>query len=173
MIGLFLLLGLAPQAASTPAPAPVGWTYKESTDPAAPRTATASVRSADGNARLALRCDTADKPIVSVQYLARPPVPAGKPRIVQVMLDHKQADNATWYFPGQGAVNLDAPEVYLLAKEIADAKNVGIAFDDGTGKGVGNDFAGPGDDAMFRKVYAVCGIPYEMPSATAGVQGKK
>jgi hypothetical protein len=33
------------------------------------------------------------------------------------------------------------------------------------------DFVGPGSDAMFRKIYAACGLPYAMPSVTP--QAKK
>jgi hypothetical protein len=31
---------------------------------------------------------------------------------------------------------------------------------------VEREFTGPGGDAMFRKVYATCGMPYAMPSVT-------
>jgi len=179
MIGLFLLLGLqaqaaAPKPAAVPAAAPAGWTYKESAEGVAPRSASVSVTSTDGNARLVFRCDgggTADA-TVSVQYLPKPPAAPGNPRTVQVMLDHSFADNAPWYFPCKGAMNFYEPEVFLLSQEVDKAKEIGINFADDAGNGTGNDFAGPGGDALFRKVYAVCGIPYEMPSPDAALKKK-
>jgi hypothetical protein len=162
MISLILAFALAAQNAAPAQTAP-GWTFRESSDPAKPKSATAAIRAADG-ARLLVRCDMVDTPIVSVQYMPKPAVAAGDSRIVTVTLDEAQADMTSWLFPGAGAFNGEAGEVFLLADEIAKAKKVRLTFQDGD-RTVENEFAGPGDDALFRKVYAVCGLPYALPGA--------
>ena len=167
MISFLFALALGGQTAPAPtAAAPqVGvWTFRESTDPAQPKSSTATVRAADGS-RLLLRCDTVNVPIVSVQFMPKPPVPAGDSRIVTLTLDEGMADMTAWLFPGKGAYNGEPPEVYLIADEIAKAKKVRIGFAEGD-KTIEQDFPGPGGDAMFRKVYATCGLPYAMPSVT-------
>ena len=150
--------------AAAPAAAPGVWTFRESTDPAQPKSSTATVRAADGS-RLLLRCDTVNVPIVSVQFMPRPAVPAGDSRIVTLTLDEGMADMTAWLFPGKGAYNGETAEVFLIAEEIAGAKKVRIGFAEGETM-VEREFAGPGGDAMFRKVYATCGMPYAMPSVT-------
>jgi hypothetical protein len=165
MISFLFALALGAQTA-TPAPAappaPGVWVFRESSDPAQPKSATATVRSADGS-RLLLRCDTVNVPIVSVQFMPKTPVPAGDSRIVTLTLDEGLADMTSWLFPGKGAYNGEPPEVYLIADEIAKAKKVRLGFAEGD-KMIEQDFAGPGSDAIFRKVYATCGLPYAMPS---------
>jgi hypothetical protein len=177
MTSLLLALALAQTAVpaqTTPAPAPAaGWTFRESSDPAKPKSATALIRAADGNSRLVVRCDTADHPIVSVQFLTKPPMAAGDPRTVQVTLDNGMADISTWQFPGQGAYNGEAVEVFMIVDEISKAKVIDIATDDGAGNTVGGHFTGPGGDGLFRQVYAACGLPFQMPSATPTPAAKK
>ena len=150
--------------AAAPATAPGVWTFRESSDPAQPKSATATVRAADGS-RLLLRCDTVNVPIVSVQFMPRPAVPAGDSRIVTLTLDEGMADMTAWLFPGKGAYNGETAEVFLIAEEIAKAKKVRLSFAEGETM-IEREFAGPGGDAMFRKVYATCGMPYAMPSVT-------
>jgi hypothetical protein len=164
MISFLLAFALAPQNAAPAQPA-AGWTYRESSDPAKPKSATAAIRAEDGT-RLVVRCDTVQVPIVSVQYLPKPPLAAGDSRIVTLTLDEAQADMTTWQFPGSGAYNGEAGEVFLIADEIARAKKVRVTLQDGD-KMIDTAFAGPGDDTMFRKVYAVCGLPYGLPGAAA------
>ena len=167
MISFLFALALGAQTATpAPAPAPAAgvWVFRESSDPAQPKSATATVRAADGS-RLLLRCDTVNVPIVSVQFMPKTPVPAGDPRIVTLTLDEGMADMTSWLFPGKGAYNGEPAEVYLIADEIAKAKKVRLGFAEGETM-VERDFAGPGGDAMFRKVYAACGLPYAMPSLT-------
>ncbi|MDT8758105.1 hypothetical protein MZO42_05290 [Sphingomonas psychrotolerans] len=168
MSSFLLTLALAVQTASAPAPAaapvPGVWTFRESTDPAKPKSATASVSAADGS-RLLLRCDTVNVPIVSVQFMPKPAVPAGDSRMVTLTLDEGMADVSSWLFPGKGAYNGEPPEVFPIAEEIARAKKVRIGFFEGD-KSIEQEFAGPGGDAIFRKVYAACGLPYAMPSVT-------
>lgn len=170
MISFLFALALGAQTApasapaAAPAAAPGVWTFRESTDPAQPKSATATVRAADGS-RLLLRCDTVNVPIVSVQFMPRPAVPAGDSRIVTLTLDEGMADMTAWLFPGKGAYNGETAEVFLIAEEIAKAKKVRIGFAEGETM-IEREFAGPGGDAMFRKVYATCGMPYAMPSVT-------
>jgi hypothetical protein len=170
MISFLLAFALAAQDAApaqvaAPTQAVAGWTYRESSDPAKPRSATAAIRIADG-ARLVVRCDTVQVPIVSVQYLPKPPLAAGESRIVTLTLDEAQADMTSWQFPGSGAYNGEATEVFLIADEIAKAKKVRVTLQDGD-KVIDSAFDGPGGDTMFRKVYAVCGLPYGLPGAAA------
>lgn len=170
MISFLFALALGAQTApasapaAAPAAAPGVWTFRESTDPAQPKSATATVRAADGS-RLLLRCDTVNVPIVSVQFMPRPAVPAGDSRIVTLTLDEGMADMTAWLFPGKGAYNGETAEVFLIAEEIAKAKKVRLSFAEGETM-IEREFAGPGGDAMFRKVYATCGMPYAMPSVT-------
>ena len=170
MISFLFALALgAPTApasapAAAPATAPGVWTFRESSDPAQPKSATATVRAADGS-RLLLRCDTVNVPIVSVQFMPKPAVAAGDSRIVTLTLDEGMADMTAWLFPGKGAYNGETAEVFLIAEEIAKAKKVRLSFAEGETM-IEREFAGPGGDAMFRKVYATCGMPYAMPSVT-------
>jgi hypothetical protein len=170
MISFLFALALGAQTApasapaAAPAAAPGVWTFRESSDPAQPKSATATVRAADGS-RLLLRCDTVNVPIVSVQFMPRPAVPAGDSRIVTLTLDEGMADMTAWLFPGKGAYNGETAEVFLIAEEIAKAKKVRLSFAEGETM-IEREFAGPGGDAMFRKVYATCGMPYAMPSVT-------
>ncbi|WP_294257385.1 hypothetical protein [uncultured Sphingomonas sp.] len=166
MLSLILALMplFGPQAASAPtAPA---WTFKESTDPAQPKSASATIRSEDGNARLVVRCDTAAAPIVSVQFIPRPPIPAGESRTVTVTYDEAMAEMSQWQFPGAGAYNGEAVEVFLLVDKIAKSKTVRVGVPQGETM-IEGVFKAPGDDALFRKVYAACGFPYAMPVPTA------
>lgn len=167
MIGSILALAMTVQNAA-PAQAEPGWTFFESSDPARPKSATAAIRSADGTARLVVRCDTVDHPIISVQFLPKPPLAAGDAREVQVTLDNGLADISSWQFPGQGAYNGEAVEVFMIVDEISKAKGIDVAMDDGAGNTVGGHFTGPGGDATFRKVYAACGLPYAMPPVAPG-----
>jgi len=164
MISLFLALAL--QTAPAPAQAATAWVYKESADPAKPKSASATATDADG-ARLVVRCDTAAQPIVSVQFLPKPAIAAGDARIVTLTFDSAQADMTAWQFPGRGAYNGEPVEVFMIVSQIVKARSIDVALDDGTGNTIGGNFVGPaGDETLVRKVYAVCGLPFAMPSAT-------
>jgi hypothetical protein len=163
MISLLLALAQTAPAQTAPAGPPV-WTYKEATDAATgKKSATAGIRAADGSGRLVVRCDTAAMPIVSIQYLPKPPLPASDPRTVKVTFDEAKFEVAGWQFPGMGAYYGESVSVFIMVGEIAGAKAIRVTLDDPQGM-VESSFTGPGDDAMFRKVYAACGFPYEMPA---------
>ncbi len=171
MTSLAIALALFGQTAPAPAPAATGWTFRENSDPAKPKSASAVVHNAHG-ARLIVRCDTAKVPIISVQFFPNPEVPAGDPRTVTLTINEAQAEITSWLFPGRGAYNGEAGEVFPIVSEIAPAKTVRVAFADGE-REISEDFVGPGGDAMFRKVYGVCGLPYAMPVVTPEEPKKK
>ncbi|MEI9849631.1 MAG: hypothetical protein WDN24_00885 [Sphingomonas sp.] len=80
LLPLLAMLQTAPAAQTVPAGPPV-WTFRETTDAATgKKSATAAIRAADGSGRLVVRCDTIEIPIVSVQYIPRPPLPASDRR---------------------------------------------------------------------------------------------
>jgi len=168
MITMLLLGLLQAQAGTIVAPPSGGWSYAERTDPGAPRMAVARVRDENG-ALLLVKCDVVVKPIVSVQFIPQPRLAAGAPRRVQLTLDDARAEFDTWNFPGSGAYVDDPANVYIYASEIAAAKKVSIGFDD-DGKTVAGEFKGPGDDTLFRKVFAMCERPYAMPDPRAGLR---
>lgn len=170
MINLFLALLLPVQATpqTAPAAAPVAapvigqWTYREATDATTgKKSAMAQVRNESGG-RLVVRCDTAGIPIISVQFLPRPALPASDARSVQVYYDEARVETSNWQFPGSGGYQAETVDVFNMASGIAGAKSIRVTIDNGEGKdpteGV---FKGPGSDALFRQVYAVCGFPYE------------
>ncbi len=114
-----------------------------------------------------VRCDTAVQPIVSVQFIPKPPIPAGDSRTVTMTYNEAQAEMSQWQFPGAGAYNGEAVEVFILVDQVAKSKTVRVGVPEGE-EMIEGSFPGPGSDAMFRKVYAACGLPYAMPSVTAG-----
>lgn len=162
-----LLLALALQTVPAPAQAAPGWIYREGTDATKPKSASAIIRDESGG-RLIVRCDTTTIPIVSVQFLPKPAIAAGEGRIVTLTFDSAMADMTAWQFPGSGAYNGEAVEVYMIVSQMVKAKTIDVALDDGTGTTIGGSFAGfAGDETMVRKVYGMCGLPYAMPSPTA------
>src|SRR5690349_6679903 len=94
------LLQTAPAAQTAPA-GPPAWTYREGADATTGKKwATAQIRATEGNGRLVVRCDTAGEPIVSIQYIPKPPLPASDPKIVRVTYDEAKVEVAGWQFPG-------------------------------------------------------------------------
>jgi hypothetical protein len=180
MISLLLLALLqtqtAPAAQTAPAPAPAGppqWTFRETKDEAkGTHAASATIRTAAGDARLVVRCDVVTESVMSVQFIPKPGLPAGEVRNVTVTLDGRNSDIAPWLMPGSGAVTSDPVLVYRLATEIAAAKKINVVLTSDTGKLVNGTFDGPGSDTLFRQVYAACGIPYAAPPPEAPAKPK-
>ncbi len=165
MIGLLLPLLL--QAAPA-APPPAGWTFRESANAeTGVRSASATVRDPDSGSRLIVKCDVVQRPIVSIQFIPRPAMAAGPVKTVTLTLDSARAEMSGWQFPGSGAYVGDPPTVFLYASFFAGARQIEVGLTDDAGNPVGGRFAGPGDDGLFRQVFAACGTPYAMPSATA------
>jgi hypothetical protein len=147
---------------TAPAQTAPGWTYREATDANGKISATAAIRAEDGSGRLIVRCDTAAMPIVSVQYIPKPALPAMESHQVTVTFDAR-AEFSAWEFPGGGAYRGEPFDVWFMVVAIASSKTIRVQTDNDKGETIFSDFAGPGNDAMFRKVYAACGFPYEQP----------
>lgn len=157
-----LAIALMQTAAAQAAPA---WTLKEATDAATGKiSATASIRAADGSGRLIVRCDTVEMPIVSIQYIPRPALPAMESHQVTVTFDESRAEFSAWEFPGSGAYRGDPFDVWIMVSAVAASKTVRVQTEDATGTQIQSLFTGPGNDAMFRQVYATCGLPYQQPA---------
>lgn len=143
------------------------WTYKEATDANGKVSAVAQVRAADGSGRLVVRCDTAVEAIVSIQYIPKPALPAMDRHTVTVTFDDAKAEFSDWEFPGVGAYRGEPFDVWIMVNAIAGStKSVHVMTDNDKGESVQSYFVGPGGDAMFRKVYAACGFPYQQPAVT-------
>jgi hypothetical protein len=150
------------QTAAAPA-APV-WTYKEATDTNGKISATAAIRAEDGSGRLIVRCDTVAMPIVSIQYIPKPALPAMDSHQVTVTFNEANAEFSSWEFPGAGAYYGEAVSVWIMVGMIATARTVRIQTEDANGTQIQSVFTGPGNDALFRKVYAACGFPWQQPA---------
>ena len=157
-----LLLPLLLQSAPAAAPAgPPQWGYKENKDAAGVlHSASAVIRSADGLARLVVKCDIVDEPVVTVQFLPKPALQAGAPRNVTMTLDDAKAEIAVWQLPGGGAFIGEPVETFQIVSLIGAAKKVDIVLTNDSGTTIAGTFDGPGSDAMFRQVYTACGAPY-------------
>jgi hypothetical protein len=161
--GFAALPAIAQTAPAAPAGPPV-WTLKENTDATTgKKTAFAQIRAADGSGRLIVRCDTIAEPIVSVQYIPKPALPAADSRMVTVTIDEAKAEMANWEFPGAGAYYGEAYSVFVMVDEIVHAKTIRVSTDNAASEVVESLFTGPGSDTMFRQVYATCGFPYQLP----------
>ena len=144
------------------------WTFTERANAeTGARSATAAIRSEDGNARLIVRCDVVKEPIISVQFIPKPPIPAGASKIITLTFDDARAEMAPWEFPGAGAYVGEPSQAWFLVAGIVAAKKIEVGFNGDDGAPIGNVFKGPRDDALFRKVYAACGFPYAQPPVTA------
>jgi len=171
LIAAALALPAIAHAQTVPAPpapsAPPAWAFKENTDAATGKhSASAQIRSTTANGRLIVRCDTVATPIVSVQFIPRPPIPASDSRMVTITFDESKAEIAAWEFPGAGAYIGEAYDVFVLAGEIAAAKTIRFDTINSDGAPIRSTFAGPGNDALFRKVYETCGLPYALPDVS-------
>lgn len=163
MIALALLLLQAAPAA----PAPAGWTLRETSDPATgAKSTSASIRNIEIGGRLVVRCDVVQRPILSVQYIPRPALQAGANRLVTLTIDNAKAEMSNWQFPGGGGYVDDPVTVFIYAQSFAAAKTIRVETTNDAGEPIANEFAGPGSDALFRKVFEACGQPYAMPAPT-------
>jgi hypothetical protein len=155
----FLALALL-QSAPAPA-APPQWAYKENKDAAGVlHSASAMIRSEDGLARLVVKCDIVDEPVVTVQFLPKPALQAGAPRNVTLTLDEAYAETSPWQRPGGGAFTGEPAETFRIVGQIAAAKRIDVVLVNDSGTTIGATFDGPGGDAMFKQVYTACNVPY-------------
>lgn len=166
MMLALLLQGTAPAAV------PVPWAVTRTTARGAPATTT-SVWSADGRARLVVRCDTATDPIVSLQFFPRGGFPPATARPVSINIDDGGWLGTNWQFPGNGAFISDDVVVTNLAAMLAHGKAVRVRVIGPDEMPVEATFAGPPGDAPVRAVLSACGYelgkvpPRSMPKPAA------
>ena len=116
------IVALLLQAA--PAPAAVApWTVtpRPSSDPTITTTVT-SAPSADGNAKLVVRCDAGKAKVVSVQLFSRTPLGGPPARPVSLTFDANTPMIDNWEFVPQGAFQRDDVAVTTLTTALAAAK---------------------------------------------------
>ena len=150
---LFLLL----QAASTAA-APPPWTPVEHATPGGGHSVAASAYSADGSARLVVRCDRVSAPVVSIQF-----IPREQPRRFGVQPVSLQFDGGTplvdnWEVMGVGMIEREDAAMTTLANGIAHARQIRLHSVASDETAVDHVFAGPASDAPIRRVLAACGF---------------
>jgi len=162
-----MILMLLLQAAVTPAAAS-GWTTVAKIDPATHLGSTSvSTRTADGNARLVVRCDRSSPGTnaVSVQFIPKPGFAKASPRPVTLTADTGPALGTNWEFPGGGAFTAQDGVVTTLTVAIAHAKTIKIRAIDPSNTPVDAVFAGPASEAPIRQTVEACGYVFgQMPA---------
>jgi hypothetical protein len=162
---LMLLLQAATPAASAPA---TGWTTVAKIDPATRLGSTSvSTRTADGGARLVVRCDRTAGNInnVSVQFIPKGGFAKATPRPITLTADNGPALGTNWEFPGGGAYTAQDGVVTTLTVAIAHAHTIKIRAIDPADKPIDAVFTGPGSEAPIRQTVEACGYVFgQMPA---------
>jgi len=162
-----MILMLLLQAAAA-VPAPAGWTTVAKIDPTTHLGSTSvSTYSADGKARLVVRCDRSapGTNAVSVQFIPKPPFAKASPRPVTITADNGPALGINWEFPGGGAYTAQDAVVTTLTVAIAHAKSIKVRAIDPANVPVDAVFAGPGSEAPIRQTIEACGYVFgQMPA---------
>ena len=172
------IVALLLQAA--PAPAAVApWTVstRPKTDPAITSTVTGT-SSADGNAKLVVRCDAGKANVVSVQLFSRTALGGPPARPVSLTFDATTPMIDNWEFVQQGAFQRDDVAVTTLTTALATAKAIKLHTTTTTGEPVDASFAGPASAAPITSVLAACGYtlgqaPVRAPDPKDAKKGKK
>jgi len=152
MSALLLLLQAAP-APAAPSPA---WKLSDRTNAAGIRSVGAAVTGVDGVSRLIVKCDVAEEPIVSVQFLH--PAQIGEAaKAVSVRFDNGLANTFMWQVASVGAYVSDPQAVTTLTTFLAKAKSVSVETTNASNFAIQASFAAPGDDKLIRQVLGVCG----------------
>lgn len=163
-----MILMLLLQAAAVPAAAAPGWTTIAKINPATHLGSTSvSVRTADGGARLVVRCDRAAGNInnVSVQFIPKGGFARATPRPVTLTADNGPALGTNWEFPGGGAFTAQDGVVTTLTVAIAHAHTIKIRAIDPANAPVDAVFTGPGSEAPIRQTVEACGQVFgQMPA---------
>jgi len=163
-----MILMLLLQAAAVPAAAAPGWTTIAKIDPATHLGSTSvSVRTADGGARLVVRCDRAAGNInnVSVQFIPKGGFARATPRPVTLTADNGPALGTNWEFPGGGAFTAQDGVVTTLTVAIAHAHTIRVRAIDPANAPVDAVFTGPGSEAPIRQTVEACGQVFgQMPA---------
>lgn len=163
MFALLLLAQAAPAPVTPPAPAPAAapapgaaWRLTERTSTAGVRSVSAAVVGVDGLSRFVVKCDVAQEPIVSVQFLQPSPIGQSE-KPVAVRFDNGLANSFMWQSAGNGAYVSDPDAVTRLTTLLVKAKTVAVETTNASDFAVQASFAAPGGDAMIRKVLSACG----------------
>ena len=168
---MLALLVLAQAAAAAP-PTPPAWKYAERTSAKGVRSVSGSITGSDGVSRLVVKCDVAQEPIVSVQFFQSAPLGQGE-KPVGVRFDGGFANTYSWQAAGNGLYVSDPDAVTALTSLLVKAKAVAVETTNASDFAVQASFAGPGGDAMIRKVIGACGytlgdVPPLPPAPPAG-----
>lgn len=164
---MITLVALLLQAAPAPAAvAPWAVTPRPNTDPAIISTIT-SVSSADGGAKLVVRCDAGKVSVVSVQVFSRTPLGGPPARPVSLTFDANTPMIDNWEFAPRGAYQRDDVAVTTLTSAIATAKTIKLHTTTTTGEPVDATFAGPGSAAPITAILTACGYTLGQPPVRA------
>jgi hypothetical protein len=161
------ILALLLQAAPAPAAvAPWTVTTRPKTDPAITSTV-AGTSSADGNAKLIVRCDAGKANVVSVQLFSRTPLGGPPARPVSLTFDANTPMIDNWEFVQQGAFQRDDVAVTTLTTALAAAKTIKVHTTTTTGEPIDASFTGPASAAPITGVLAACGYTLGQPPVRA------
>lgn len=161
------ILALLLQAAPAPAAvAPWTVTTRPKTDPAITSTVTGA-SSADGGAKLVVRCDAGKANVVSMQLFSRTPLGGPPARPVSLTFDAGTPMIDNWEFVQQGAFQRDDVGVTTLTTALAAAKTIKLHTTTATGEPVDATFAGPASAAPITAVLAACGYTLGQPPVRA------
>lgn len=147
-----------PPTPAMPAAPPAPWTLATRTNPdGSVLSAAAGVRSADGTARLVLRCDRAAEPVVSLQFRrVGQPLAAAADHVVSLAADGAKPIDAPWQFGGVAAVMSEPEAVTELTVAMASARTLRLTTTD-AGAPVVASFDGPVGKPAVRAVLEACG----------------
>lgn len=151
--------------AATPAPA-AGWMLADRTNAAGVHSIVASVIAHDGLSRLLVKCDIAQQPIVSVQFIQPRALGQSPDKSVNVSFDGSMPYAYNWAFPGTGAYITDPQAVTTLTSALVKAKDVRIDTTNVSNFVVEASFAAPGGPALISKVLSACGNTLGVVPAT-------
>lgn len=160
------VVALLLQAAPAAAPAPWTVSTRPKTDPAITSTATGA-SSADGNAKLIVRCDAGKANVVSVQLFSRTPLGGPPARPVSLTFDANTPMIDNWEFVQQGAFQRDDVAVTTLTTALAAAKTIKVHTTTTTGEPVDATFTGPASAQPVTAVLAACGYTLGQPPVRA------
>ncbi len=153
MIAAMLLLAQAATPAPVPAPT---WKITDRTSAAGIRSVAATVLGIDGVSRFVLKCDVAQEPIVSLQFL-QPAALGQAPKPVSLRFDNGFANTDEWQIASIGAYISDADAVTRLTGLLAKAKTIAVETTNASNFAIQASFPAPGGDAVVRQVLGACG----------------
>ncbi len=155
-------------AAPAPAPAPP-WMPVERATPQGTRSIAASAFSADGSARLVVRCDRVTSPVISVQFIPREQTRRFGVQPVSLQFDGGTPLVDNWEVMGAGLIEREDAAITTLSSGIAHARQIKLHSVSSDEAVVDLVFAGPATDAPIRRVVEACGfvlgqVPQRAPS---------